>query len=86
VIGMPVGLVLMIFFGAMVIPAAWLAGGGDMPVGHGNPNDMRVGRSILYVSISMTAGGAILFVTALITGISFLLARKKPRGTGLPNY
>ena len=85
VIGLPVGLMLMIFFGSMVIPAAWLAGGGDMPVGHGNPNDMRVGRTILYVSISMTATGAILLVTSLVTGIGLLLTRKKLRETGLPN-
>jgi hypothetical protein len=72
-IGVPVGLAVMGLCGAMVIPVAWLAGGGDMPAGHGNPNDMQVGRAMLYIVFTLAGAGAILFVTALVIDISLLL-------------
>jgi hypothetical protein len=68
----------------MVISAAWLAGGGDMPPGQGNPSDMLVGRTILYVSVGMAAAGVILSVTSLVLGIGLLLTREKNRGRGFP--
>jgi hypothetical protein len=84
VIGIPAGVALTIFFGGMVISAAWLAGGGDMPPGQGNPSDMLVGRTILYVSVGMAAAGVILSVTSLVLGIGLLLTREKNRGRGFP--
>jgi len=74
-VGLPVGFGLMIYFAAMVIPAAWLAGGGDMPVGHGNPSDMRVGWTVLCIVIGVAGVGAILFLTSLVVGIGLLLSR-----------
>jgi len=76
-ISIPTGISLLLLFGGMVIPAAWLAGGGDMPAGHGNPSDMQAGTIILYVIIGMAAVGAILLVTSLVAGIGLLLTREK---------
>jgi len=76
-IGIPIGVMLIVFFGGMVIPAAWLAGGGDMPPGHGNPSGMQVGRAIFFVSIAMAAVGAILLATSLIIVIGLLLTRRR---------
>jgi len=83
-VGIPVGFMLMLFFGAMVIPAAWGASGGDMPLGHGDPADMQVGRTILFVVTGMAAVGAILLITSLIVGIGLLLTRRKNGGRGFP--
>jgi hypothetical protein len=76
-IGIPVGLMMAGFFGAMVIPAAWMAAGGDMPAGHGNPSDMQIGRTILFILIAMAAAGAVLVASALVVGIGLLLTRQK---------
>jgi hypothetical protein len=76
-IGIPLGITLVLLFGSMVIPAAWLAGGGDMPAGHGNPNDMRVGQTILYVIIGLAGAGMVLLVSSLVVGIGLLLRRKR---------
>lgn len=75
-VGIPVGLGLMLFGGAMIIPAAWGASG-DMPPGPGNPSDMQFSRTLLYIVTGIAAAGAALLVTSLVTGIIVLLTHEK---------
>jgi hypothetical protein len=77
VVGLVVGFSLAIFGASMVIPAAWGAGGGDMPPGHGDPATMQVGQFMLYAAIGIALVGAALFVTSLIGGIVLLLTLGK---------
>lgn len=78
--GLPAGLALMVFGLSMVIPAAWGAGGGDMPPGHGDPATMQVGWVLLYLSIGMAVVGLGLVAASLFAGIILLWNRGRSRG------
>ena len=76
-VGIAVGFTLLVLGGSMVIPAAWMAGGGDMPTGHGVPSDMNLGLVVLYASIGAAIVGVLLILTSAITGIVLLITRWK---------
>jgi hypothetical protein len=73
VVGISVGFSLLALGIVMVIPAAWLAGGGDRPPGPKTPQD----PTILYIVIAMAAAGAVLLAASLVVGIILLLTRKR---------
>lgn len=80
-IGIPLGMMLMVFGGMMVIPAAWGAGGGDMPPGRGDPRTMQVDRVMLYAAFGIAIIGAAMQIASLIGGIVLLLTRTPSRSS-----
>jgi hypothetical protein len=70
-----VGFSLILISAAMVIPAAWAWGGGDMPPGKGDPATMQVGQVLLYGCAAAAGLGAILILSSAITGVILLMRR-----------
>jgi hypothetical protein len=71
IISFVIGVSLLALGITMLVPAAWLAGGGDRPLSAQNPP--RPG--ILYFTIGMAAAGALLVLASGVVGFILLLTR-----------
>lgn len=69
VVGIVVGIHLLALGILVIIPAAWLAGGGDRLPRPQNPSRPE----ILYVVVGIGAIGAVLLVASLVVGLVLLL-------------
>jgi len=76
-IGLPVGFTLAGLGLVMIIPAVWLAGGGDMPMGYFKPSQLETQKMILYAIMGIGAVGIVLLISSLVAGVGLLLTREK---------
>jgi hypothetical protein len=75
-VGLSVGSSLLILGLVMLIPAAWLAGGGDRPPGSMKPSELQGPITIFRGVIAMAVGGAALMLAAAVVGVILLLTRE----------